>query len=473
MSKNNRCALPRSRRCPIRFPRFLFRSSSITRDAARRSRAIASLSAPLSRPTPLVVDSGSGDDTVEVAQRSGARVVDHAVSRASAAQKQFAVEQATHDWVLCLDADERVSPRARAHRSARVFARGDPRTPRVSHARGATASSAAGWRTAKAIPTGRRACSTGAARAGATTWCTSTCVVDGHVGAARRRPAARFGRIARPLRRQAEPLHDAAGGRRCTRGPQRRRSRLVALAPLARFLRFYVLRLGFLDGAAGLRAHRHRRVRELPQVRQAARARARRVANAASMRRAGRRGRCACSSPARPVHRHARGARAARRAPTSRQIRHGDHGVMEATTRNPGLKGTTSSLFHVQIQSVSSSRFQWSCPRKINPSATPASNSRGRSPTSVRRETPGLRAETGTPRDVGECVEDKPALTCESMVERDVGGYGNRLVHRRKRIPPARPNPQNDEGPRSPGALRGTRFAYGVVVDSVNVSVLP
>ena len=47
----------------------------------------------------------------------------------------------------------------------------------------------------------------------------------------------------------------------------------MALSPLARFLRFYVLKLGFLDGVGRLRAHRDRRVRELPQVRQAARAR--------------------------------------------------------------------------------------------------------------------------------------------------------------------------------------------------------
>jgi glycosyltransferase involved in cell wall biosynthesis len=57
----------------------------------------------------VVVDSGSSDGTAEVAARYGARVVAREWL-GFGRQKQFAVEQATHDWVLCLDADERVSP---------------------------------------------------------------------------------------------------------------------------------------------------------------------------------------------------------------------------------------------------------------------------------------------------------------------------------------------------------------------------
>jgi glycosyltransferase involved in cell wall biosynthesis len=57
----------------------------------------------------VVVDSGSGDGTAEVAARYGARVVEKEWL-GFGPQKQFAVEQAAHDWVLCLDADERVSP---------------------------------------------------------------------------------------------------------------------------------------------------------------------------------------------------------------------------------------------------------------------------------------------------------------------------------------------------------------------------
>jgi glycosyltransferase involved in cell wall biosynthesis len=56
----------------------------------------------------LVVDSGSSDGTAELAQRWGARVM-HADWRGFGEQKQFAVLHAEHDWVLCLDADERVT----------------------------------------------------------------------------------------------------------------------------------------------------------------------------------------------------------------------------------------------------------------------------------------------------------------------------------------------------------------------------
>jgi len=57
----------------------------------------------------VVVDSASTDATVEVASRRGARVVQREWL-GYGRQKQFAVEQAKHDWVLCVDADERVSP---------------------------------------------------------------------------------------------------------------------------------------------------------------------------------------------------------------------------------------------------------------------------------------------------------------------------------------------------------------------------
>jgi len=57
----------------------------------------------------LIVDSGSTDGTVALAERYGARVLTREWL-GYGRQKQFAVEQAANDWVLCLDADERVSP---------------------------------------------------------------------------------------------------------------------------------------------------------------------------------------------------------------------------------------------------------------------------------------------------------------------------------------------------------------------------
>ncbi|OSM04934.1 putative glycosyl transferase family protein [Magnetofaba australis IT-1] len=57
----------------------------------------------------VVVDSGSTDETLAIAgQFTNVRIV-HQQWLGYGPQKQFAVKQATHDWVLCLDADERVS----------------------------------------------------------------------------------------------------------------------------------------------------------------------------------------------------------------------------------------------------------------------------------------------------------------------------------------------------------------------------
>jgi len=56
----------------------------------------------------LIVDSGSADRTVELAQNLGARVIE-AGWRGFAAQKNWAAEQAAHDWILSLDADEALS----------------------------------------------------------------------------------------------------------------------------------------------------------------------------------------------------------------------------------------------------------------------------------------------------------------------------------------------------------------------------
>jgi glycosyltransferase involved in cell wall biosynthesis len=56
----------------------------------------------------VVVDSGSTDRTVELATKFGARVID-SNWRGYAGQKNYASSQCEHDWVLSLDADEALS----------------------------------------------------------------------------------------------------------------------------------------------------------------------------------------------------------------------------------------------------------------------------------------------------------------------------------------------------------------------------
>jgi glycosyltransferase involved in cell wall biosynthesis len=57
----------------------------------------------------IVVDSGSTDRTCEIARQYGAQVVSEPW-RGYVAQKQYAIDLCTKDWVLLLDADEEVSP---------------------------------------------------------------------------------------------------------------------------------------------------------------------------------------------------------------------------------------------------------------------------------------------------------------------------------------------------------------------------
>src|SRR5262245_35260086 len=60
----------------------------------------------------VVIDSGSTDKTCEAARRLGARVLQRAFSNFGD-QKNFAAAQAAHDWILSIDADERLSAELR------------------------------------------------------------------------------------------------------------------------------------------------------------------------------------------------------------------------------------------------------------------------------------------------------------------------------------------------------------------------
>lgn len=70
----------------------------------------------------VVVDAMSTDDTVAICKRFGARVIQEPWKGYSA-QKNFALDQCSNDWVLSLDADERVTPELKAEVVA-LLARG-------------------------------------------------------------------------------------------------------------------------------------------------------------------------------------------------------------------------------------------------------------------------------------------------------------------------------------------------------------
>lgn len=58
----------------------------------------------------ILLDSGSQDDTVELARRLGAKVFINSDWQGYGIQRQRAQHYATGEWILMLDADERVTP---------------------------------------------------------------------------------------------------------------------------------------------------------------------------------------------------------------------------------------------------------------------------------------------------------------------------------------------------------------------------
>ena len=91
----------------------------ITRDAARLLATV--LDALQWCDEILVVDSGSVDDTVAIAESRGARVL-HRAFDGYGPQKAFAASAARNDWVFIVDADEVVTDELRAEIEAKVAA---------------------------------------------------------------------------------------------------------------------------------------------------------------------------------------------------------------------------------------------------------------------------------------------------------------------------------------------------------------
>ncbi|MEO8485989.1 MAG: glycosyltransferase family 2 protein [Betaproteobacteria bacterium] len=217
----------------------------ITRDAAKDLAACLA-SAPFVSEV-VVVDAGSGDDTVEIARRSGARVIAEPW-RGFGPQKNFAVAAAAHDWVLCIDADERATPELEASIRAE-FDAGEPAAPAFAIARrnrflGRWLAHGEGYPDWNLRLFDRR-------RARWTDDAVHEHVVaEGAVvrlrGDLLHASAESIDDYVQKQNRytslQAEAMH--------ARGERAGFARL-ALSPLARFLRFYIVRLGFLDGAAG------------------------------------------------------------------------------------------------------------------------------------------------------------------------------------------------------------------------------
>jgi glycosyltransferase involved in cell wall biosynthesis len=216
----------------------------ITRDAS--AQLAACLDSVRFAAETVVVDSGSQDDTVEIARARGARVIEQPWL-GFGPQRRHAVAQAAHDWVLCLDADERLSPElAIAIRAAlREPSRAAFEMARRNRFFGRWLRHGEGYPDWTIRLFDRRH-----AR-----WTDDLVhehvVADGPVG-----------------RLDGDLLHASAESLDAYLAKQNRYSTLQAEAmhacgehfswvrligsPLVRFVRFYLLRAGFLDGSAGL-----------------------------------------------------------------------------------------------------------------------------------------------------------------------------------------------------------------------------
>lgn len=194
----------------------------------------------------VVVDSGSADRTTSIAAGLGARVIQQEWL-GYGRQKAFAVSQASNDWVLCVDADEIVTPQLRSSIEAALAAPSHLayEMPRRNRFMGRYLRHGEGYPDWNLRLFDRRH-----AR-----WSEDT--VHEHVQA-----SVPVGRL------QGDLLHESAETLESYVRKQRRYTTLQAqalfrdgvrpnpvklvLSPVVRFLKFYVLRLGFLDGVPGL-----------------------------------------------------------------------------------------------------------------------------------------------------------------------------------------------------------------------------
>ena len=217
----------------------------ITRDAA--AMIGAALDSVAFADEMVVVDCGSRDDTVDIATARGARVV-HQAWLGYGPQKRFAVDQAAHDWVLCIDADERVGTELRTAIERELVAPrcAAYRCPRANRFLGRRLRHGEGYPDLSLRLFDRRR-----ARWSDDLVHETVVVESGDIG-----------------RLNGDLHHESAETLASYLDKQNRYTSLQAAAlfaagkraslfkllgsPLVRFLRFYFLRLGFLDGRAGL-----------------------------------------------------------------------------------------------------------------------------------------------------------------------------------------------------------------------------
>jgi len=200
----------------------------------------------------LIIDSGSDDGTIALAESLGAQVI-YRKFDGFRSQKQFAVEQAEYDWIISLDADEEISEMLRTEILAEQIAGfkrfSGYRFPRCDFYQGRFLHHGnfyphhvlrlfnrryAGWHGGREIH--ERVVNTG-----------KTHRLRGDM---LHYPYRSFGHEIDKLRSYAQMM----AKHRSSSGAKASYVKLI-VSPVVLFLRGYVLRMGFLDGFPGLIRH--------------------------------------------------------------------------------------------------------------------------------------------------------------------------------------------------------------------------
>ena len=195
----------------------------------------------------LVVDSFSTDRTLEIARRFTSRIIQREYGN-SASQKNWAIPQAAHRWVMVVDADERVTPELREEIQA-LLSRGPDCggyvIRRVNHFLGRRIRHG-GWARDRVLRL----------------W-------DRTLGHYQEKEVHAEVDVAGPVRELRHPLlhltfrswdiylrkidrYTSWGAEDLRKRGRRATAIDLVVRPMARFVKRYILQLGFLDGVPGL-----------------------------------------------------------------------------------------------------------------------------------------------------------------------------------------------------------------------------
>ncbi len=195
----------------------------------------------------VVVDSGSTDGTQSVCEQMGAKVVINRDWQGFGFQKNLALQHASGDWVLSLDADERISPELRGLiQSTLVAPSADGYLlPRQAYFLG-TAMRHGGWWPDYVLRLFRRD-----AGRFSPVLVHETVQISGNV-AKLREPIIHYSYVSFEQLLEKINHYSSAGARQAHAGNKRGGLGKALARGAWAFFRAYCLRAGFLDGAAGL-----------------------------------------------------------------------------------------------------------------------------------------------------------------------------------------------------------------------------